>query len=230
MKRWLFVLILVLSARQGFAQSHPDVVAQVKAELQAKGADLSGACGGFAITKRVAWKLRDEGAGVLDKPAGNNCDGRAVDILIYPGGRIFDILTDAGGSNGASWQPGDPVDAARWRAVLTDPDGGAGQPPSTPPGPVSTVDLRPVLERLAAAEGGLLNRIAEAEGDLVRRADKTDEKIDALGTSILAAVDNPGWLQRFFSNRAVQAGLAAVGSILVTRQMMQPAKVPAVTP
>lgn len=93
-------------------------VAQVKAWLQGQGADLSGPCGAFLITKHVAWGLRDRGFGLLSKPAGNNCDGYAVDIVMrrQDKGAIIDILGDAGNANVPIWNdPADVVDPARWR-------------------------------------------------------------------------------------------------------------------
>jgi hypothetical protein len=50
---------------------HVDVVARIKAELEARNVSLVGPCGAFQIVKRVAWELRGEGvrlhlqAGVL---------------------------------------------------------------------------------------------------------------------------------------------------------------------
>ena len=96
-------------------------VAAVKAQLQARGVDLTGPCGAFAITKRVAWGLRATGAGLLSKPSGNNCDGFAVDIVAFPTGMIVDILGDAGNGNTPLWNTGEPVDAARYRPAV-DPD------------------------------------------------------------------------------------------------------------
>ena len=96
-------------------------VAEVKARLQARGVDLTGPCGAFAITKRVAWGLRATGAGLLSKPSGNNCDGFAVDIVAFPTGMIVDILGDAGNGNTPLWNTGEPVDAARYRPAV-DPD------------------------------------------------------------------------------------------------------------
>lgn len=79
-------------------------VAAVKHQLEARGVDLSGACGAFAITKRVAWGLRGQGAGLLSKPGGNNCNGFATDIIMFDNGnKAVDILSDGGGSNGPTW-------------------------------------------------------------------------------------------------------------------------------
>jgi hypothetical protein len=92
-----------------------EYVAAVKAMLQAQGVNLSGPCGAFAITKRVAWGLRAAGAGLLSKPGGNNCEGFATDIIAFHD-RAFDILTDGGGANGPSWgETGVDDLAARWR-------------------------------------------------------------------------------------------------------------------
>ncbi len=59
----------------------------------------------FAITKRAVQKI-GEGAGYLDKPGGNNCEGKAVDIIAYPDGYIYDILSgSAADGNGPMWSP-----------------------------------------------------------------------------------------------------------------------------
>jgi len=150
MKRyiWLTAMLIALLTGPLAAQSHQSTVENVKAALVAKGTDLSGPCGAFAITKRVAWALKGEGAGVLSKPSGNNCDGFATDIILYPDGRAFDILTDGGGANGPAWGPIEPIDPTRYRAA-TDPGDGPPViiPPSIPP-----VDLTPLLNRLLDLE------------------------------------------------------------------------------
>jgi hypothetical protein len=87
------------------AEGHADVVARIKEELEARGVPLVGPCGAFQIVKRVAWALRHEGAGLLAKPQGNNCEGFATDIIAYPDGRIFDVLTNGGGDEDASGNP-----------------------------------------------------------------------------------------------------------------------------
>ena len=112
---------------------HVDVVARIKAELEARKVSLVGPCGAFQIVKRVAWELRGEGAGLLAKPGGNNCEGFAVDIICYPDGRIFDILANGGGDEDAAgnpipgtgnvptWNPpsdGQPVDPGRYRRAI----------------------------------------------------------------------------------------------------------------
>jgi len=71
--------------------------------------------GAFDVTKRVAWALRGEGAGLLIKNAGENViawqgynfpAGR----ICYPDGHIFKVLTDIPSTNGPSWQDNDYVD------------------------------------------------------------------------------------------------------------------------
>jgi hypothetical protein len=91
--------------------NHTDVVQQVINDLNASGMDLSTPCGVFEITKRVAWNLKDEGAGLLSKPSGNNCNGYAVDIIAYPSGFIFDVVSS---SNNPQWILADEVDPSRY--------------------------------------------------------------------------------------------------------------------
>lgn len=97
-----------------------EIVRQAKKRLEDLGENLTGPCGALRITNLVAWELRSSGAGLLYKPAGNNCLERAVDIIAYTDGKIRDILGDGGGANTPQWPEGDleVVDGARWRAPL----------------------------------------------------------------------------------------------------------------
>lgn len=92
-------------------------VAAVKSQLEQQGVSLSGPCGAFEITKRVAWGLRAQGVGLLSKPSGNNCNNYATDYLVLTNGDGVDILTDGGGTNGPQWgvQPGEFAGSGRWR-------------------------------------------------------------------------------------------------------------------
>lgn len=142
---------------------HTDVVAAVKNDLTARGINLNGPCGAFEITRRVAWRLRGESAGVLHKPTGNNCQGFAVDIIVFPDGTHFDILINAETENKPAWQlvkvagTEEPlkVDPGRWRAP-TDPDpvptsDTRGPGPSVVVPPTATApaaDLTPLLAKL----------------------------------------------------------------------------------
>ncbi|MBI2062533.1 MAG: hypothetical protein HYT64_02490 [Candidatus Yanofskybacteria bacterium] len=87
---------------------HPDQssqVASIKTQLESQSIDLTGDCGAFEITKRVAWLLGSSGAGLLSKPSGANCQGYAVAIIAYSDGYIYDILSDAGNTNRPQWIP-----------------------------------------------------------------------------------------------------------------------------
>jgi hypothetical protein len=121
-----------------------ELVRSIKADLEARDVDLSGPCGAFQITKRIAWALRETGAGLHAKPYGNNCDGYSVDIVIWPDGKYFDCLQDAGGLNGPIW--GEHQGDAQFYRPAIDP-GDAPQPEPLPP-PV--VDLSAVLAAIAA--------------------------------------------------------------------------------
>jgi hypothetical protein len=70
--------------------------------------------GAFEVTKRVAWALRGEGAGLLIKNAGENIVpwmgySFAAARICYPDGHIFKVLTDVPATNGPSWQDNDFV-------------------------------------------------------------------------------------------------------------------------
>lgn len=65
----------------------------------------------FEVTKRVAWALRGEGAGLLIKNGGENIaawQGQlfSASRIVYPNGHLFKVIYDAGpgGANGPSWQ------------------------------------------------------------------------------------------------------------------------------
>lgn len=153
MKRLLFVALLVTgSCEPAFAQGHADVVAAVKAQLERDHVSLTGSCGAFAITKRVAWLLRAEGAGLLSKPGGNNCEGYSVDYVVYPTGRGADILGDAGGGNIPAWNEEQDSDfIGRWRPAVDPGDGVVPTPGPIVPTP-GTPDLTELLLRVRTIE------------------------------------------------------------------------------
>jgi hypothetical protein len=71
--------------------------------------------GAFEVTKRVAWALKGEGAGLLIKNGGENIvswHGRsfAAGRICYPDGHIYKVLTDVPATNGPSWQDNGFVD------------------------------------------------------------------------------------------------------------------------
>src|SRR6266571_2115643 len=120
-------------------RDNTDVVAKVKADLEARGVNLTGPCGAFEITRRVAWALRDEGAGVLAKPSGNNCHGFSVDVVVFRDGTWVDCLINAENQNTPAWQVGTTkLDPNVWVAP-TDP-GDTPAPPGPGPAPAPLVD------------------------------------------------------------------------------------------
>jgi len=114
------------AAGPGPAEPTVAYVGAVKAWLTARGVDLSGPCGAFAIVKVVAWGLRTSGYGLLSKPGGNNCkppgsqEAFATDVVVCPNRTdIVDLLQDGGGANNPIWLlRQNEVDPARWRAPV----------------------------------------------------------------------------------------------------------------
>ena len=80
----------------------------------------------FEVTKRVAWALRGEGAGLLIKNGGDNITAWrgysfSVSRIVYPDGRLVKVIYDAGvgGANGPSWQDGgDYVDPSLYLPAM----------------------------------------------------------------------------------------------------------------
>ena len=151
-----------------------EVVKAVKAELEARGVNLSGPCGAFAIASRVAWRLRDTGIGLHHQDAGRtHCAFQggtySPDFLVYPDGRGVDVLGDGGGANNPQWAE-KPGDATRWRAP-GNPDAGAPETPQPTPTPVPApspclyqpVDLGAILEELTALREDLATTDAKVQ-------------------------------------------------------------------
>lgn len=109
-----------------------DLVQQTKDALLARGEDLSGPCGAFKITKRVAWALRSQGYCLLSKPSGNNCEGYSVDYVVHVSGQGYDILGDAGGANTPGWNPGDTFTSDRLAPPIDPGDTAAPVPVPLP--------------------------------------------------------------------------------------------------
>jgi len=71
----------------------------------------------FEVTKRVAWLLRGQGAGLLIKNGGENIISWAgysfsISRICFPDGHIYKVISDAGdgGTNGPTWADNDFVD------------------------------------------------------------------------------------------------------------------------
>lgn len=81
----------------------------------------------FEVTKRVAWGLRDQGAGLLLKTTGENIVTWrgytfAAGRILYANGRLVKVIYDVGpgGANGPSWQEEGFLDPNR-RVPALDP-------------------------------------------------------------------------------------------------------------
>lgn len=172
-----------------------DFVARVKADVEARGLSLDGACGAFNITMRVAWLLRQEGAGLLDKPGGNNCHGYSVDYVIFTDGRGVDILGDAGGLNKPMWDehPPDPQLSGRWRAPIDPGDTPPVPHVPDPPGVETLVAL--VADRVLEVEQKIetLSVVIDSHAAFVskeqnRHADRIIQKLSEAGHALTPVV------------------------------------------
>lgn len=109
MKVVIITLAVLLSSVQGFAQQ--SVVEAVRVDVVQRGIVISGPCGAFEITSRVAWTLRDAGWGLLGgkSPAQNGCtvgpERYAVDVIQNRvTGCTIDILVNSETENRPAWQ------------------------------------------------------------------------------------------------------------------------------
>jgi hypothetical protein len=205
----LFTLVACSLTLNATAQLN--IVEEVKNELISNRIDLSGPCGAFQITKRVAWRLRAQGAGYIRKTAGqNNCNLHGVDIVMFKDGRIVDILIDAGNSNGPSWDTSKtPVDPSLWQepedpyVLIFIP----ASEPNEPPAIIPPVDFSEVLKKLQ----DIYDQNERIYHDLVSHD-------DALAAQLKEHDANPLYLKRLFSNHYVQLLLAGAGTLL-TQQL-----------
>jgi hypothetical protein len=81
--------------------------------------------GAFEVTKRVAWGLRSEGAGLMQKPFGDNIVhwrgySFTASRIMYPDGHYYKVVTDVGpgGANGPSWQDSGLGDRSQYLPAL----------------------------------------------------------------------------------------------------------------
>ena len=146
---WLLLIPCLVQA-----QDQSNVVREIKADLIARGVNLSGPCGAFQITKRVAWRLREQGYGLLGgkSSAQNGCatngDKYAIDWLLKASGEGVDILSDAGGDNGVIWAE-EEAEARLYRPAFDPGDTPTPMPspPSTSPNLSTIMDLIDRLQR-----------------------------------------------------------------------------------
>jgi hypothetical protein len=81
--------------------------------------------GAFEVTKRVAWLLRGQGAGLLIKEGGENIvywNGRwfSAGRIVYPNGHLYKLLGDIPSTNSPQWHDEgiDPGLIPRWVAPM----------------------------------------------------------------------------------------------------------------
>jgi hypothetical protein len=218
----VLVCSLLLNSALALAQGpHADTVSSVKAALVMRGVSLSDSCGAFEITKRVAWQLRGEGAGILNKTSGNNCQGYSVDIIVYPGGAAFDILGDAGGANNPSWNPVG-VNASDYRPAF-DPGDVTGSNPGPTPGPVvivppaPPVDLSQVYNKLDSLYAQAERIFAAQEVEVQAR----NAQLDVLNAKVQQHIDEThSFIDKvgsfFTDGKTITAIVAGLGTYIAT--------------
>jgi hypothetical protein len=159
--RTLFVLAVTVLVAVPAAAQIPDHTATIEAARNAAlavGIDVDASeCNRFEITKRAALLLASEGAGLLSKPSGNNCNGYAVDVIVYPAGRAFDIVgAGPDGPASAHWMELTPVNPDRWRAPIDLVTAEPAPLPATPvPQPPIPSEYDTILAQLAQVRADL---------------------------------------------------------------------------
>lgn len=209
MKTW--VLIFCLFAVPASAQQ--SLVSAVKDDLIRRGVDISGPCGAFGITKRVAWALRGQGIGLVSKPQGTNCDGFSVDnVSTGMTGRSIDILVDAGGQNGPAWNDIGQT-GGDWAPAIDPGDVPAPpptQPPPSNPVPPTVIDLSGIYQRIEWTDQNGERRYLDLRAAQTMLSTQL-QQIDAR----LVKMDNePAWLMKVLSNRYVQMALSGIGAYI----------------
>jgi hypothetical protein len=226
--RTLFAMLALLIAAPAYAQPERDIVARAKADLIARGVDLSGECGAFQITRLAAWRLRETGAGLLSKTSGAQCQGFAVDVVAYADGRTFDVLIDGGQANGPDWRqhlPHDPAIAPRWRPPIDpgDTPGTGGGQVVVQPQPIAAVDFSRVyreLETIRAEQQSLFDQAERVYSDLTRKHEALVASL-ALHDQRLEAHDkDPSWVKKLFTNANTYAVIAGMVSGWLVKDQM----------
>lgn len=171
---------------------HTDVVAAVKASLEPTN-NLQTPCGAFKITKRVAWALRGEGAGLLKKPNGNNCEGFSVDIICYPDGTIYDILVNAETENRPAWNLAGHVEPERYQPAIDPGDViSVPTPPEVPPvvivppPPAPPAPPTPAVD--VAALAAAVDRVNRQQQDLIAAVGALSGVVSGLVAAVAAPV------------------------------------------
>lgn len=87
------------------------------------GIPITGPCGAFNITARVAYKLRADGWGLIHKnPGQNGCshdsERYAVDAIMLHNGSVIDLLINSETENIPAWQSVGSADVDLWRSPI----------------------------------------------------------------------------------------------------------------
>lgn len=106
-----------------------DHMATVVCVMNALNLPVGGPAAAFEVTKRVAWLLRDEGAGLYVKPSGDNIvswNGFSFSAgrICFPDGRLIKVVRAIGaGSNDPGYDDNDFGDPAMYMPAMDPGDG-----------------------------------------------------------------------------------------------------------
>jgi len=154
----------------------------------------------LAITARVAWVTRDQGAMLIRKSSAQNgawltIRGERVkvshDAIAYPDGWV-DCLVGAGppqNTNGPTWQWHPDTSPASVVAPVDLDAGLVGEPPSPPSPPPVPVEELPTLTELALAVTLLAEDVRGLRKDLEKLNSVIELDVQALGTSLVRIED-----------------------------------------
>lgn len=184
------------------------IVADVKRQLEASGVNLSGNCGAFEIVKRVVWRLRDQGFGLVADGGQTQCQGYSTDVIQNQSVWV-DMLGDAGGLNTPVWSEHPNPNPAVWRAPIDPGDTPVPGPEPTPdpPPPAPPCDLSPVILEIRRVEDALRTQMQTHDDanerrylDIIAHIDHLPKQAavaGAIGTSGPADAENVGAIINF---------------------------------
>lgn len=202
--RVLAASILLLFAAPAFAQV--DVVAKYRTQYPTPlSADQK-----VSLLRQIAGEVH---GGLLVKRDGTNCGGYSCDIICFSDVTLFDVLQDQDNAALPRWDATTNPRGYRCELVASapaSPPGSTIPPASGSPSVVPSLDLTPILSRLDT----LYAQNERIYADLTHQhADQTAQ--------IVAAVNEPAFIKKFFSNTYVQLALASFASVYATHQVMK---------
>ncbi len=242
----VFLLVGILSlfiVSHACAQEHRGLVEEIRRDLIRGGIqpagivnpDNSNPCAVFQLTLRVAWALREEGAGLLEKRDGNRCvwQGQpySMDWVVYRDGRGSDIATGGIFDTVATdvvpaWNLVTMLEhGPRWRAPI---DPGDSQIPPKPPQPVppkpipapgTDPDHEALLELLATLErrvAGLQSMTPEEWQALWAQLARIERSIDEHRT---ATREEYARVKGFFRTWIIERIVPILGALIAGRSL-----------